>query len=1048
MANPKADPLERPFRNFADAWAPPQLTDAVPPIWDVQMQFKHLCKFLRQAGLFDDAFTQLECTHEFRARSGGIALDFESFKACVKDLAETQHAPLIGGQALEKMLTSSIVRYGMEPALLPLDVDSLTCDVIVQDELAESAALVRLLFERYAVQKKEAAQDNEDDEAEGREIMAGNAGASDGRSKMSLQGMIDLATDFELVGTFCREQDVSTAVSEAIGIGAAAKFDVSVRDGMYLPDFIDALVLLAHHMYDVKPLDDLFKTTIERVRDMLARIVLRFESVFRRPVRDVLPDGELPPVATFSDLLTGVAQFRNEGEQISAIFAHHSDGPGKMGPKGLYKLISECGLLDNTITMARVLQVYSAATGLKPAEIKAARSSGQMLGMNELQFGAALVYLASYVYIKSAGGATRKVEMLMKDKILPKAGRREVDPVLEVLLEPDAIETLSRYNEELRSKYKHFAALYEGQDLLRKTTAHAVAAPSTGRVGGKHPWEVQDEDDNSSLSLTEFNEFARVCGLFPEVLSSSDCTWVFNSALTRDSGSDELTFPQFVEAIGRAALLKDEVTATPSSLRITTLFRAMHLGGEGDLGENEDGDMSDEYVDRTGPVDKEEMRSHLSVVTQETFAVADGNKSGAVRTESEKWSDQQDRNDTVIRNRPVRPVRARAAPPAAKSTKPADAKNVAPAKKGDSSQSKAKTLDWAERGEQAEVMVAGTGKVSAQRPASAPGARQAWAEDNGGAGGARISATARASAGARASDAEPEYRYRPAAAATAGRAAASLGLGARQMAPGRGRLGAAPEPLCLIHEMLYSPACPYEEVAEEVDHGFAAHQFGDCEMALQCYQDAYEMWIDYTVEDTGCDVHPEVKVFLLNAIGMVYQTAGQQEDTLAAFLDAKTEGLNLDPDHPDVALSLSNLGAAYYRLGSIGMALEFYDQAISIRESALGKRHVDTGLLYNNKACCMSLRGDTTATRALLYSAHEIFVDGLGPTHPRTFAALRNVTRASKLPLNVDRNVGRLPRSDMTKMGLSGGGADAKNGGKGKGKGKMGGKGKKKKKKK
>ena len=130
--------------------------------------------------------------------------------------------------------------------------------------------------------------------------------------------------------------------------------------------------------------------------------------------------------------------------------------------------------------------------------------------------------------------------------------------------------------------------------------------------------------------------------------------------------------------------------------------------------------------------------------------------------------------------------------------------------------------------------------------------------------------------------------------AMAGGAAAALGARSTAKGHARGILDAQ-EPLCLIHEMIYCPQCPYPEVMEEVEHGFAAHQFGDCETALECYEDAYGMWVDACVENTGGDVHPEVKVFLLNAIGMVHQTAGRPEDTLAAFLDAKSEGNNLDP---------------------------------------------------------------------------------------------------------------------------------------------------------
>eukprot|EP01043_Picozoa_sp_COSAG02_P028167 COSAG02_NODE_1695_length_11271_cov_8.120659_7_plen_563_part_00 len=520
----------------------------------------------------------------------------------------------------------------------------------------------------------------------------------------------------------------------------------------------------------------------------------------------------------------------------------------------------------------------------------------------------------------------------------------------------------------------------------------------------------------------------------------------------------------------RAALLEDEVITTPSSLRISKLFRSMQLGAGNSLtsatGESDDdtsgGDDADadeeSQIDPVVPVDHEELRSHLINITEETFAVADNHKSGTARTESEKWTDLHYRNKTAIRNRPARGVARVCASATTTTTTGMDGrvaarqhkgksvpaagtgigkhisgpKMVAPAKKVSSKQ----TLDWSERGDKGKVMIEGTGKVNVARPASAPGARLAWDDDTS-------SSTDHMSAAAAL---QPQAKYRPAAMALAGGAAAAVGTRSAATAHARGILDPQ-EPLCLIHEMIYCPQCPYPEVAEQVEHGFAAHQFGDCETALDCYEDAYGMWVDACVEDTGCDVHPEVKVFLLNAIGMVHQTAGRPEDTLAAFLDAKSEGNNLDPGHPDVALSLSNIGAAYYRLGSIDMAIEFYDQAIAIREAALGSRHVDTALLYNNKACCLSLLGDTTATRALLYTAHETFVDGLGATHPRTFASLRNVTRARHLRLDVDRSVGRLPKCDLTSLGLpnskgsKAGGKSKKGKGKGKGRGK--GKGKK-----
>ena len=89
-------------------------------------------------------------------------------------------------QALKKTLSHNVIRWGMEPKLL--SADELTCDVMVQNELNDSAGLVRALFERYTAAKGGGEGDVElgdhADEAEGRQIMAGNAGDVDGGFKM------------------------------------------------------------------------------------------------------------------------------------------------------------------------------------------------------------------------------------------------------------------------------------------------------------------------------------------------------------------------------------------------------------------------------------------------------------------------------------------------------------------------------------------------------------------------------------------------------------------------------------------------------------------------------------------------------------------------------------------------------------------------------------------------------------------------------------------------------------------------------------------------
>ena len=543
-----SDSLDAPFRAFASAWNPSS-ADSTAPL--PEMQFKHLAKFMRQARLLDDEFTQLELTAEFRRRSAGIDLCFEDFRSLVRDLAERQHAPLLGVQALKKMLSQNIIRWGMRPKVLA--ADELTCDAVVHMELHECAGLVRALFQRYSTPSSSSSSgrtDDEsgqrDDEVEGRQIMASNTG--DTRPKMSAKGLFALAAEFQLLPTYAREQDIVAAAREAVALGDAAKgsTEPTVSDGMHLVDFIDALVVLADRLFDVRPLDTLFRSTADRVREMLGRISLRVERVFRCSIRDLLPE-TAPSIATFRKITRAVPQFHGYSDQISAIFSHHEETPGIMGVAGFYKLVRESGLLSNTVTMARVQQIYTAATGLTLAEIQAAKPAGQLLGMTEPQFIAALVYLAAYVHVSSQESLAKKIEVLLVNCVLPRGGSGAADPTLDAILEAEAVDMLSQYSADLRKLYLHFAALYEGQDLLATQTTKTDRSAGSHQL--RHAWEVADEADDSSLSLTEFNEFARQCGLFPDILSISGCRRVFNTALAR--GSHELTFPQFVEAIGR-----------------------------------------------------------------------------------------------------------------------------------------------------------------------------------------------------------------------------------------------------------------------------------------------------------------------------------------------------------------------------------------------------------------------------------------------------------------------------------------------------------------
>jgi len=58
----------------------------------------------------------------------------------------------------------------------------------------------------------------------------------------------------------------------------------------------------------------------------------------------------------------------------------------------------------------------------------------------------------------------------------------------------------------------------------------------------------------------------------------------------------------------------------------------------------------------------------------------------------------------------------------------------------------------------------------------------------------------------------------------------------------------------------------------------------------------------------------------------------------------------LGPDHPDVAQSLNNLAALYYKQGQYTQAEQLYKRSLAIREKALGPDHPDVAQSLENMA--------------------------------------------------------------------------------------------------
>ena len=99
----------------------------------------------------------------------------------------------------------------------------------------------------------------------------------------------------------------------------------------------------------------------------------------------------------------------------------------------------------------------------------------------------------------------------------------------------------------------------------------------------------------------------------------------------------------------------------------------------------------------------------------------------------------------------------------------------------------------------------------------------------------------------------------------------------------------------------------------------------------------------------------------------------------------------LGPNHPDVALSLSNLAGLYQALGRTAEAEPHYKRSLAIRERALGPDHPDVALSLNNLATFYGGQGRAAEAEPLHKRSLAIYETAMGPEHPIVAKTLDNL---------------------------------------------------------
>jgi tetratricopeptide (TPR) repeat protein len=137
--------------------------------------------------------------------------------------------------------------------------------------------------------------------------------------------------------------------------------------------------------------------------------------------------------------------------------------------------------------------------------------------------------------------------------------------------------------------------------------------------------------------------------------------------------------------------------------------------------------------------------------------------------------------------------------------------------------------------------------------------------------------------------------------------------------------------------------------------------------------------------------HPDIAVSLSNLAGL-YKASGAFDKALPLFQRALAiREKALGPDDPATATSLNNLGTLYWAQGAYQKALPLYQRALKIREKALGPEHPETSVSLNNLASLYHSLGAYGQALPLFKRALTIREKVLGPDDPATATALSNL---------------------------------------------------------
>ena len=128
--------------------------------------------------------------------------------------------------------------------------------------------------------------------------------------------------------------------------------------------------------------------------------------------------------------------------------------------------------------------------------------------------------------------------------------------------------------------------------------------------------------------------------------------------------------------------------------------------------------------------------------------------------------------------------------------------------------------------------------------------------------------------------------------------------------------------------------------------------------------------------------HPNLAISYSN-IGLVYDNMGNYSKALAYYeKNLEINKQSLPSNHCSLASSYNNIGAMYHCMGDYPKALSSYEDALAIRQRSLPPNHPDLALSYYNIGLLYEATGNYSKAHSFYQRAVDIGQQSLLPNHP------------------------------------------------------------------